>query len=144
MSNEIEGLKELMDQVNSMKSLGDDIDFLMAQVSAECIKDVRDGSPVDTGTLRNSWEIESSNNISNGDTTDHVTVIWSNPDIISTNPKHSLENYEYYPYKIEYGFVKKDGSFYEGKFMLDKAMTIAQQNLFNEIDKLFNEKFEEG
>ena len=76
-------------------------------------------------------------NIINEDGNKQIEV-WSNPDIIATNPKHP--NGEYYPYLIEYGWIDKSGVFHQGDHMWESASTLGKNDLLNDISEEINKK----
>ena len=107
------------------------------EVGRRMAENARDFSAYDTGTLRSSWGVRQ-DNIINEDGNKQIEV-WSNPDIIATNPKHP--NGDYYSIYQEEGWTDASGKFHEGRWMLESAKTIAQEELpqvlSNKIENLF-------
>ena len=135
----IEGLDDLIKQIEDVDNMKDDlIKYAMNDTAERFLINARARSPRDTGTLIKSWEIteEGLQEDTTGDTHDYELSVWSNPMIISTNPK--TPNCDYYPYRIEYGYTKPNGSFYEGQFMFTYALTIAQQQFFEKMESLMD------
>lgn len=135
----IEGLDELVAQLEDGAEMVDDlIRYSLEDTSNKFIINARKWSPYDTGTLVKSWEVteEGLQEDTTGDSHDYEISVWSNPMIIKTNPK--TPNCDYYPYRIEYGYTRPDGSFYEGNFMFTSAFAIAQQEFFEKMDSLMN------
>ena len=110
----------------------------IVEVGENMSNNARDFSAYDTGTLRSSWEIKK-DSIVNEDGNKRIEV-WSSPTVISSNPKHP--NGDYYSIYQEEGWTDASGNFHEGRWMLESAKTIAQEELprvlSSKIESLFD------
>ena len=107
--------------------------FLLER-AREVIERVKPRTPVKTGNLRRSWRIG-----------DKIFYYERNIGVeIINDAYHELEaeygkgNSEYYASLIEYGYKQKDGTHYEGRFML----TITLDEVRNSMPSLFLADFE--
>ena len=138
MSIELSGFKEFITNQDSyIDKWNKAMDKATYEIGQTIVITASDLSPVDTGTLQESWEInyEATKN----EDGNHEKEVFSNPEIIATNPKHPNGNY--YSYYIEHGFTKPDGSWYEGKHMLESGITVGKNNMKNIIFDNINEEF---
>jgi hypothetical protein len=94
-------------------------DFLL-DIGQRVIERVKPRTPVDTGTLKNSWKIS---NISVGKTELSVEIF---------NPM------EYASY-VEYGAPNRNGTWRNGKFMLTVSIDEIRQQLPKRFEKEFNQ-----
>ena len=108
------------------------------EVGRRMAENARDFSAYDTGTLRSSWGVRQ-DNIINEDGNKQIEV-WSNPDIIATNPKHP--NGEYYSIPQEEGWTDASGKFHEGRWMLSSSITIAREELPQVLEEKISKVFD--
>jgi hypothetical protein len=142
LGNFTSGFQELVNKLNQAKTLTPiAIDYALEETGETGASDASYNSPVDTHTLETSWEVNPDTKQTGDNTLDgvHSVEIWSNPDIISMNPKHP--DGEYYPPLIENGFMRPNGSYYTGVHMLKNAMTKAEQNLKDNLAKEIKDVF---
>jgi len=137
MSNSIDGLKEFkqfLDRVD--KKVDDAIENALEETGKQCAEDASNNSPIDTGTLRDSWEV-----VKNEDKRGtHAMTVWSDIGIVYTNPKHT-NNPRYYSHLIENGFIMRNGKYYRGKHMLKKAFSNCKRNLKANLRKELGSAF---
>lgn len=138
------GFKEFENKLdNTKKLIGWAIDYSLDEVSTQLIEDAQSRTPIDTGTLFDSWEVRQDNRKTGySEDSTHSIEVWSNPDIIATNPKHP--NGEYYSDKIENGFLMTNGKFYRGRHMFKLAFSSCNRNLKASLKKQLGSVFNEG
>lgn len=110
------------------------------EVGRRMAENARDFSAYDTGTLRSSWGVRQ-DNIINEDGNKQIEV-WSNPDIIATNPKHP--NGEYYSIPQEEGYMTPGGVWKPGRWMLSSSMEIAKEELPQVLEEKISKVFDLG
>jgi hypothetical protein len=136
------GFIELVNKLNDAKILVPNaIDYALEETGGTCVEDTANRSPVKTGTLQASWEINPDTKQTGGNSEDdiHSLEIQSNPEIIAIHPEHP--DGEYYPPLIENGFMKKNGEYYVGVHMLKNSVTLAKANLKNNLTKEIKDVF---
>lgn len=142
MSSFTSGFKEFQNKLNETKKIASwAIDYALEETGEQLIEDTQLRTPIDTGTLFESWTIREDDKQTGGyqDST-HGITIWSDPSIIATNPKYP--NGEYYSDKIENGFTRPNGKFYKGKHMFKIALTNVPKNLRANLKKHLGDVFE--
>ena len=108
------------------------------EVGRRMAENARDFSAYDTGTLRSSWGVRQ-DNIINEDGNKQIEV-WSNPDIIATNPKHP--NGEYYSIPQEEGYMTPGGVWKPGRWMLSSSIAIAKEELPQVLEEKISKVFD--
>jgi hypothetical protein len=136
-----DGFDQFCKKLDDTKKLaGWSIDYALEDTAKQCIEDAQSRTPVDTGTLFESWKVREDNKQTGGyvDSTHSVTV-WSDPSIIATNPKYP--DGEYYSDKIENRFMRTNGKYYRGKHMLKLAFAQCGKNLKANLKKQLGDVF---
>ena len=134
MSSEFTGFDEFYKSEKELNIAFDKAITQALEETCEVIKNVAsDLSPVLTGTLRKSWEVDddSTKVTTKGDYTTYEMVVHSAPKIIATNPLHP--NGEYYSSAIEDGFTLPSGKWYPGHHMLETGITYGSSVIRNLI-----------
>ena len=118
----LKGFKELDKILDEIKTKAPQATekFLMLQ-AAELKKDVKDLTPVDTGTLKNSWQRENGKRLT-GNTFSQIVFNMTN-----------------YANHVEYGHRvgKSKTKFVKGKFMLRKALNIRQTKFYKDLKNFY-------
>lgn len=135
------GFKEFQNKIDDIKKLAPmAIDISLEQTANQCIEDTQSRTPIDTGTLFDSWKIREDNKQTGGyEDSTHSVTLFSDPSIIATNPKYP--DGEYYSDKIENGFMRTNGKYYKGKHMLKLALTQVPKNLKANLKKNLGDVF---
>ena len=145
MGNFTSGFQEMINKLNKAKQeVPTAIDNSILETGYDVIAVAKDRSPIDTGTLESSWTFnEDTKQIgSNTDNGTHSVEIFSDPQIIATNPK--TPNGDYYPTRIENGYTMANGKKYIGHHMLKVAITPAKKNLKSNLQQELKEVFNEN
>ncbi len=90
----------------------------LKKTGTELLRSVKKKTPVDTGTLRRSWDME----------------LGEDEVIVSTNIK--------YAEPVECGHRTRGGSFVEGRYMLKKSVEEIEQTLEDEFEILIDNLWE--
>ena len=119
---ELKGFKEfdkILDEIKTKAPQATER-FLMLQAE-ELKKDVKDLTPVDTGTLKNSWQRENGKRLT-GNTFSQIVFNMTN-----------------YANHVEYGHRvgKSKTKFVKGKFMLRKALNIRQTKFYKDLKNFY-------
>ncbi len=119
---ELKGFKEfdkILDEIKTKAPQATE-KFLMLQAE-ELKKDVKELTPVDTGTLKNSWQRENGKRLT-GNTFSQIVF-----------------NMSSYGIHVEYGHRvgKSKTKFVKGKFMLRKALNVRQTKFYKDLKNFY-------